>query len=218
MPTPVRIAVFEDLPPMRWPNACSTCCDKTALEGVTVRVGRVKSVRPNLLGGWSMKSDVIYLTVPVCKAHRTVNKLAHVLLEKGPLMLLIRGLSYLLGLIGALLLVTSLVRLDFQGLLNTFHSSPPFFLMSMGGLAASLLFFWLKRQVGVRVVRLDPDLDVIHLLFRDARYAKAFQRANPEATDAIMTAPPPWYRRTLTHKLLVIAVFMAFMAYLINRH
>ncbi len=218
MTTPVRIAIFEDLPPMRWPNACATCCGKESLSGATVRVGRIKSARPNLLGGWTIKSDVLYLTVPVCARHRTVNQLAHVLLEKSPLMLLIRGLSYLLGLGGALLLLTSLIRLDGVGLMQTYQNSPPFFWMFMGGLAASLLFFWLKRQVGVRVVRLDPDLDVLDLRFRDARFAKAFKKANPEATDSVMTAGPPWYRRKLTHQLLVLAVFFAFMAYLFNRH
>ena len=218
MSTPVRIAVFEDLPPMRWPNACTTCGGKTALEGVPVRVGRVKSVRPNLLGGWTMKSDVIHLTVPVCRQHRTVNRLAHVLLEKSPLMLMLRGMAYLLGMSGALLLVSILVRMNFQDLLKTYHDSPAFVLMSMGGLAASLLLFWLKRQVGVRVMRLDPDLDVIHLNFRDARYAKTFKRGNPEATDQVMTALLPWYRRKITGQLLILAAFMAFMAYLVNRH
>lgn len=217
MSTPVRIAIFEDLPPMRWPKACASCCSKEDVAGAKVRVGRIKSARPNLLGGWTIKSDVLYLTVPVCARHRMVNQLAHVLLEKSPLMLLIRGFSYMLGLGGALILLASLIRMDGAGLVKTYQDSPPFFWMFMGGLVASVLFFWLKRQVGVRVVRLDPDLDVLDLRFRDPRFAKAFKKANPEATDSVMTAGPPWYRRKLTHQLLVLAVFFAFMAYLFNR-
>lgn len=217
MSTPVRIALADDLPPMRWPNACSSCCSKTAVTGAKVRVGRIKSARPNLLGGWTVKSDVLYLTVPVCARHRTANQLAHVLLEKSPLMLLIRGFSYLFGLMGALSLLVSLVRLDWAGLVKGYHDSPPFFWLSMGGLVASVLIFWLKRQVGVRVVRLDPDQDVLDLRFRDARFAKAFRKANPEATDTALTAALPWYRRKLTHQLLVLAAFFAFMAYLFNR-
>ena len=77
-----------------------------------------------------------------------------------------------------------------------------------------LAIWWAYRNTSVWPKRFDPDVEVLEIQFADERYARHFKRANRAATDMLMTAAPPWYMRSITWKLGVLALFVMWMMHL----
>ena len=68
----------------------------------------------------------------------------------------------------------------------------------------------------LKEIRFDPDQDVIEIQFRQAPYATRFRVMNREATSAQNTEETPWYKRALLWKVIVIVLFIMFMARLMK--
>ncbi|QJR10587.1 hypothetical protein DSM104443_01651 [Usitatibacter rugosus] len=204
----VRVSVGEDVESFSWPPRCARCGKAKPLKGSTSRVGRVKSMRPNLAGGMTMKSDVLYLTAPMCTAHAGSNELANKILEKSPLMLLLRAIVY----IGFLYFVLFALRavVDPKAIRRLFELGV-LALLPFIGFFGILLLYWARKNTSVWPVRFDPDMDVVEVRFSDAEYAEDFRKANPDATDTDVTGPPPWYMRSLLWKVVIIVAFLFYM-------
>jgi hypothetical protein len=90
----VRVAFGENIPQLVWPSCCPNCGTGESLVNTTSRLGRVKSIRPNLLGGMTMKSDVLYLSYPICAKHARGTYWANLILDKSPLVQLLQLITY----------------------------------------------------------------------------------------------------------------------------
>lgn len=205
----VRVAIVDGVMRVQWPPRCPACGAEGNLVPSTNRVSQVKSMRPGL-GSVTVHSQVMEVSVPMCEKHAGVNSTANLILERSLLMSSLRWLSY----VGAFFLVEMLVGLvldphSWQRLLDTgvFLMFPAF---SLGCLAV----WWAYRNTSVWPKRFDPDVEVLEIQFADERYARHFKRANRDATDSMATAAPPWYMRSLTWKLGVLALFVMWMMHL----
>lgn len=206
MSTTVRIAIAEEGTPLSWPKRCAACGESGALEPSTTRVGRVASVRPNLQGGITMKSDVMYVSTPMCAKHAGANALANRILEKSPLMSFLRGWIYI-GVLVAVTMIISLVARR-SGAVSGIGG---LLIIPLLGIVGGAALAWANKNWQVRPVRFDPDMDVIEVDFRNDVYAAEFKRANRKATDSALTEPLPWWRRSATWKIVVMAVFVLFL-------
>lgn len=204
----VRVAIAEELPQIDWPPCCAQCESKEALVPVSSRLGRVKSVRPNWSGGMTMRSDILYLSFPMCRQHAAGTAWANRILDNGPLAVLIRVIVYF----GAVFAATLLIRpTRFIADFGWFTLYP---LLGIAGVAAIV---WAKRTAAVLPVRFDPDMDVVELRFRNDDYATKFRVFNRKATSSSLTEVLPWYQRASLWKIAVIGLFFAFMAKLVAR-
>ncbi|MFZ6755610.1 hypothetical protein ACO0K9_00190 [Undibacterium sp. Ji50W] len=204
----VRVAIDEDIPQLVWPPCCPKCGATGKLYKTTSRVGRVKSLRPNLLGGMTMKSDVLYLAFPGCEKHAQQTGLANALLEKSPLMHLIRLMMYM----AAFFVLPVIMRPKaFIADLSWYSLVPVFGVLGIASIV------WARKVSSVWPVRFDPDMDVIIIRFLDEDYAVKFRLANRKATSNDLTDAPPWYQRALIWKVLVICLLIAFMSKLAFR-
>lgn len=209
----VRVAITDDSVRLSWPPRCPRCGDERASASSTSRVGRVKSLRPNLMGGFTMRSDVMYVSVPMCERHAASNSTANKLLEKSPLMTGLRGLSY----VGALFLVEMLVTLAIgRGAWARLQDLGAFLLFPAFGALGCAAIWWARNNTAVWPKRFDPDMDVLEIQFSDDRYARHFRRANRDATDQLLTAAPPWYMRSLVWKIAAVALLFAWLAHLMR--
>ena len=199
----VRVAIQEDIPQLVWPKCCPKCGASGKLFKTTSRIGRVKSLRPNLMGGMTMKSDVLYLSFPGCAKHAQQTGLANTILEKSPLMQLIHLMIYMATLFALPLIMRPKAFIADFGWYS---------LIPVVGVLGVASIVWARRVSSVWPIRFDPDMDVIVIRFLDEEYAVKFRLANRQATNNDLTAAPPWYQRALIWKLLVIGVFIAFMA------
>ncbi|MES2040028.1 MAG: hypothetical protein V4495_19595 [Pseudomonadota bacterium] len=203
MPQIVRIAIQEDIPPLVWPPCCPKCGATGKLYKTTSRLGRVKSVRPNLLGGMTMKSDILYLTFPGCQKHASETDLANIILDKSPLMRLLHLMIFMAALFTLPLITRPKAFIaDF----SWYALLPLIGLLGIAGIVSA------RRVSSVWPMRFDPDMDVISIRFIDEDYAVKFRLANRKATSNDLTDALPWYQRGLIWKLLVIGLFIAFLA------
>ena len=208
----VRVAIVDGAMRVQWPPRCPACGAEGRLVPSTNRVSQVKSMRPGL-GSVTVHSQVLHVSVPMCEKHAGTNSTANFILERSLLMSSLRWLSY----VGAFFLVEMLVGLvinpgSWQRLLDmgVFLMFPAF---SLGCLA----IWWARKNTFVWPKRFDPDVEVLEIQFADERYARHFKRANRDATDTLATAAPPWYMRSITWKLGVLAVFVMWMMH-VARH
>ncbi|MFZ6748800.1 hypothetical protein [Undibacterium sp. Ren11W] len=199
----VRVAIQEDVPQLVWPACCPKCGTTEKLVNTTSRIGRVKSIRPNLLGGMTMKSDVLYLSFPTCQKHAQQTHWANTILEKSPLMQLLQLLIYMAALFALPLITRPKAFIADLGW---------FALIPVIGLLGVACLVWARRSSSVWPMHFDPDMDVIAIRFLDEDYAAKFRLANRKATSNSLTQAPPWYKRGLIWKLLVVGLFIAFMA------
>ena len=211
MPEVVRVALVDNAMTVAWPPRCPRCGAEGKLVPSTNRVSQVKSVRPGL-NSVTVRSRVMEVSVPMCERHAGINSTANFILEKSTLMTGLRVLSYL-GLFFLLEMLLGLVRdrTAWQRLpdLGAFLVFPA---LSLGCVA----IWWARQNTSVWPKRFDPDMEVLEIQFADERYARHFKRANRDATDSQATAAPPWYMRSLTWKLVVLGVFVLFMAHLMH--
>lgn len=214
MPETVRVAVNEEGVDLQWPARCPRCgAAPKRLVPSTSRVGQVKSLRPNLMGGWTMRSNVMYVSVPMCQVHADSNSLANKILEKSPLMTGLRGVAWVGMAMLATLLLSAVTRRGGG------HPADldAFLLLPLFGLVGGLMLWWARRNTSVRPARFDPDMDVVEIEFADTRYAHAFKRANRAVTDSLLTAAPPWYMRSLLWKVVLVFVLFAWIAHVQHR-
>lgn len=204
----VRVAIAEELPPLDWPPCCAQCETKGALVAVGSRLGRVKSVRPNWSGGLTLRSDILYLSFPMCRQHAGATAWANRILGNSPVAGLIRMIVY-----GGLLFVLPLLirPARFVADVGWFSLYP---LLGVAGVAAIV---WAKWTAAVLPVRFDPDMDVVEIRFRNEDYATKFRIFNRKATSSSLTEALPWYKRALPWKIVVLGLFFAFMAKLVAR-
>lgn len=214
----VRLAVTDEDNQIVWPEYCPKCGARNSLLNVNARVGQVKSIRPNLDGGWTMKSDVLYFSFPMCEQHAKSTRVANLLLEKSPLMYLLRFFAYL-GFMPVLPMFAALVTgtKSLEQLLNPANPPPTFFtVMMFYGMVMVAAVIWARLSTAVWPKDFDPDMNVINIHFSDVSYAQDFKRANPNATDEWLTAPPPWYKRSLLWKVVIIIGFLVWMSHLMK--
>jgi hypothetical protein len=206
----VRVAIGTDIPELTWPACCPECGNKTSLVKSTSRLGQVKSVRPNLRGGLTMRSEILYLTYQICAQHASATKFANSLLEKSPLMYLLRFIVYV-GIIFAI------------GLLlgprpwNTFPALGMLLILPAVGILGTAGIVWARRTTSLWPIRFDPDQDVIEIRFSQEKYAAKFRALNREATNSDNSAPLPWYQRGIVLKIVAILLVIAFFAKVVNR-
>ena len=205
----VRVAIGEDFPEIQWPTCCPECGTSKSLIRNTTRLGKVKSIRPNLQGGMTMKSEVMYLNYWICPEHAAETRWANRLLEKSPVMHLIRFIFYL----GALFAIGLLLG---PRRLATFSELGPLLALPLIGILGVASLIWARIATSLWPIRFDPDQDVIEIQFRQAPYATRFRVMNREATSAQNTEETPWYKRSLLWKVVVIVLFLMFMARLMN--
>ncbi|MGR9013614.1 MAG: hypothetical protein ACU83U_08215 [Gammaproteobacteria bacterium] len=214
----VRLAVTDGDDPIVWPKYCPKCGTRDSLLNVNARVGQVKSMRPNLHGGWTMKSNVLYFSFPMCGQHAKSTRVANLLLEKSPLMYLLRAFAYM-GFVPILPLFIALVsgQRTLEQLLNPTNPPPTFFMVLMlYGIVMVAAVIWARLSTAVWPRDFDPDMNVINIHFSDVSYAQDFKRANPVATDEWLTASPPWYKRSLLWKVVIIIGFLVWMSHLMQ--
>lgn len=204
----VRVAIGEDVPKIDWPPCCPKCESKESLVTVNSRLGRIKSMRPNLMGGVTVQSDVLYLSFPVCREHAAAAFWANKILDKSPLVKLLHLIVYC----GALFSIAFVLRP--KGFISDFGW---FSLYPLLGLLGTIAILWAKATATVLPIRFDPDMDVFELKFLNEDYASKFRVFNRKATSGSLTEPLPWYRRSLVWKLVTLGVFVVFMAKLMAR-
>jgi len=207
----VRVAIVDGALQVQWPNRCPACGAEGPLVPSTNRVSQVRSVRPGL-GSVTVSSKVMMVSVPMCQKHAGVNATANLILERSVLLTGLRWASYL----GAFFLVQMLAGLvlhphAWERLqdLGAFLFLPA---LSLGCLA----IWWARRNTSVWPKRFDPDMEVLEIQFADERYARHVMGANRDATDTLATAAPPWYMRSLTWKLGLVALFVMWMMHLLH--
>lgn len=204
----IRVAIAEELPPIDWPPCCAQCETKEGLVAVNTRLGQVKSVRPNWSGGMTIRSNILYLSFPMCRQHAIGAAWANRILDNGPLAVLLRVIVYS----GLLFVLPLLIRpARFIADLGWFSLYP---LLGVAGVAAIV---WAKRTAAVLPVRFDPDMDVIEIRFANEDYATKFRVFNRKATSSSLTEALPWYQRASLWKIVVLGLFFAFMAKLMAR-
>lgn len=205
----VRVAIGENFPEIQWPACCPECGTTKSLIRNTSRLGKVKSIRPNLQGGLTMKSEVMYLNYWICPQHAAETRWANRLLEKSPAMHLIRFIFYV-GVVFAIGLIFGPRRLE------TFPDLGPLLALPLIGILGVASLIWARIATSLWPIRFDPDQDVIEIQFRQAPYATRFRVMNREATSAQNTEETPWYKRALLWKVIVIVLFFMFMARLMK--
>jgi len=206
MPQTVRVAIGEDFPPLNWPACCPECGTTKMLEKMTTRIGRVKSVRPNLGGSLSVKNEVMYLTYFICPDHAAETRWANRLLEKSPVMYLLRFISYF-GAIFALALLLGPRRL------SSFLELGALLALPVLGIIGVSSLIWAQMATTLWPIRFDPDQDVIIIRFRQAPYATKFRVMNLDATSSANTEELPWFKRKLVWQLVLVALLTAAMIY-----
>lgn len=206
MPQTVRVAIGENFPPLKWPACCPECGTTTMLEKSTSRLGRVKSVRPNLGGGLIVKSEVMYLSYLICPDHVAETRWANRLLEKSPVMYLLRFICYV-GVVFALALLLGPRRLSSFPELGALLALPVLGIIGVSSL------IWAHMATTLWPIRFDPDQDVIIIRFRQAPYATKFRVMNLEATSSANTEALPWFKRKLLWQLVLMALLTAAVIY-----
>ena len=214
MPEIVRVAITDNSVNIAWPPRCPRCGEEKRLVPSTNRVSRLKSVRPNLGGGLTMRSDVMYMSVPMCERHAGTNRLANLILQRSPLWAGLRALSWL----GLAMLVSVLVGLILHGGFGNIADMGAFLLLPLIGIVGGLAIWWARKNTSVWPKRFDPDMDVLEIQFANERYARHFRRANRDATDSQLTAPPLWYMRSLLWKIVAVVVLIIWLARLTTHH
>ncbi|UXI70508.1 hypothetical protein [Tahibacter amnicola] len=210
----VRVFVPQEGLTLTWPQRCARCGSTGKLVESPCRVGRVKSLRPSLLIGLTIRSDVLFLPVPLCKAHATQNELAAEILEHSPVMRLLRVLAYLGAFMAFALVYSSLFN---PGGWQRVSNMGWFLLYPTLSVAAIGAIVWARKRFAVWPERFDPDKDVIVVHFSDPTYAREFKYKNHKVTDETLTESPPWYKKSLLWKAVVIIAFLLFMQMLIHR-
>ena len=206
----VRIAVTGGTGPLKWPQRCPRCGTSNDLMYHDGRVAR-ESVSLGL-GFWRFRRESVTLSILMCRRHALANEIGMKLLERGMVMMALRGLIYIslsLSLICAFQFATGQRRpMEFV------HSAPAAFLAYMAaGWVGAWALLWARRVSAVRTLRLDSDQDVAVLRFADQQYARDFKKANSKATSKVLTDPPAFFARPSFWKVVFVLGLVAFIAH-----
>lgn len=172
MGTTVTISSTEDI---SWPASCSKCRTSENLTWASATSGRVTSVAPTLTGAISIKSELLDLSFPVCKAHTNGLGLANFFTRNTSGIKMLRGFFYLLGPISLLVVGTFLVRLITQHQSNTE--------LSLGMMAifvfCAIVFSLILNSYRTLPVRISKQTeDFVSIKFQNDLFAKEFVRLN----------------------------------------
>jgi hypothetical protein len=202
----VRVFVGDLAKPLHWPARCPRCGAAQDLVESKNRLGRVKSMWGN-----RVTTQLVYFGVPMCRRHALPTRVANRLLERSPLPYLLLRLPVLLSF----LVLALLLELPGGGraLVKPGASSWVLILIGVGGLAVLMWARWMTSFQPLGFVS-DTHGKVIELRIADRDYAADFKRLNPDATDPSATRQPPWFKRTWPWQLLVIGLFVAYLAYI----
>lgn len=206
MPQIVKVALGDNQPPLKWPACCPECGTTKMLEKMTTRLGRVKSVPPTLAGGLSVKNGVMYLTYFICPDHAAETRWANRLLEKSPVMYLLRLIFY----VGA---IFALALLFGSRPLSSFPDLGALLVLPALGIAGVTSLIWAHMATSLWPMRFDSDQGEIIIRFRQAPYATKFRVMNLEATSSANTEELPWFKRKLVWQLVFMALLTVAMIY-----
>ncbi len=206
MPQIVRVALDSNRPPLQWPACCPECGTTKMLEKMTTRLGRVKSVPSMLAGGLSVKNEVMYLTYFICPDHAAETRWANRLLEKSPVMYLLRFIFY----VGAIL---ALALLFGPRRLANFPELGALLVLPVLGLVGVPSLIWAHMATSLRPMYFDLERGWMIIRFRQAPYATKFRVMNLETTSSVNTEELPWFKRKLVWQLALMTVLSVAMIY-----
>lgn len=213
----VRIALNAGIDAISWPKRCPRCGRKDKLISVDSRVVRLSAHAPTKFGSMlTIRSETVHLSFLACDQHAHQNEIGVRILEKTPLMSLLRLLAYVAFTFDALLLFQVVYR--HESLSTLFHDTPTFFRFGLlYGLVGVALIVWARRVSSVRPIRMDADMDVIDIRFSDEKFAGEFRKANPRATSRQLTDRPPFFMRPLFWKIACVVALLAFVGHMVSR-
>ena len=212
----IRVAVNAGIKAINWPKRCPRCGRKEKLISVDSRVVRLSAAAPKRFGAiLAIRSETVHLSFLACDQHAYQNEIGVRILEKTPLMSLLRLLAYVALFFDALLSFQVVSR--HQSLSTLIHDTPAFFQFGLlYGLIGIGLIIWARRVSSVWPIRMDADMDVITIRFSDENYAGEFRKANPQATSRQLTDSPPFFMRPLLWKMVCLVGLLAFIAHRVN--
>ncbi len=161
--------------PLRWPNRCARCGTKQGLQSASVAIGEVLNSRLKLTGGVEVQTRMTTLRYPVCAAHARGLGIAAIFNRQTAVMKGVRGVLWVLGLLGLVPTLFLLIALV-QGKLDM---SPAVLAMTVVPTLLMLGMVWARRAQPVQGIKRDGD--EVTLRFTNADYGRAFERANREA-------------------------------------
>ena len=213
----VRIAVNAGINTISWPKRCPRCGRKDKLISADSRVVRLSAQAPTKLGAiLAIRSETVHLSFLACDQHAHQNEIGVRILEKTPLISLLRLFAYVAFTFDALLLFQ--VVSGHQSLSTLFHDTPTFFRFGLlYGFIGVALIVWARKAASVWPIRMDADMDVIAIRFSDEKYAGEFRKANSQATSRQLTDSPPFFTRPLFWKIVCVVALLAFVGHMVNR-
>ena len=184
---------------MRWESG--------KLQEVRCRVARTSVALPTSFGNYiPFKSEILRLSFRACKQHALPNEIGIRILEKTPLMYLLRWLAYYAFICIVLMFVH--IGNQHESLLKFFFGTPLIFRYFMlFGLLGVILVVWARKVSRVWPIRIDADADVVEIRFSDEIYAKDFRIANPLVTLKLLTDSPPFFCVPPLGKSIVLSLF-----------
>ena len=178
-------------------------------------MARTSVALPTSFGNYiPFKSDILRLSFRACKQHALPNEIGIRILEKTPLMYLLRWLTYYAFICITLMLVQ--IGYRHESPLKFFFEIPLGFRYSMlFGLLGVILVIWAKKVSSVLPIRFDADMDVVEIRFSDEVYAKEFRIANPLVTLKLLTDRPSFFLRPSILKILCVVALLVFISYMV---
>jgi hypothetical protein len=165
---------------IHWPPLCAMCRRKDGLSLVDLTSGRVTSVLPNLMGGVTIRSQLVELSYPLCATHGRGLSVANFFTRNTTGFKWLRGYLYFLGpicLIGAIALpIARFARRNNPSAADMAGFPTEMYLVFV---AIAAMFLWLifaTRKLPLRVS--GQTADVITLSFRNVLYANDFVKLN----------------------------------------
>jgi hypothetical protein len=169
-----KIAI-SSLEGINWPPCCAKCTSKDNLTWASATSGRVTSVAPTLGGAVRIKSELLELSYPVCKAHAKGLMLANFITRNTSGFKMLRGFFYYMGAMSIILLVTLLARLVMPS--PTANNIPPAMLAVFAFCAlAFIAIVGSFRKLPLRIAKQSKDDTTIS--FANVLYANEFVKLN----------------------------------------
>jgi hypothetical protein len=172
-----------------WPACCARCGAKDGLTSSRVSIGSVRSVgvAPH---GLSLNSTMATLSYPVCRVHAGGLGLAAIVTRRTGGFRFLRAFIYLLGFMGALMLLAMALRA--VGLLPPMRNAapPPFSLIAIqvAALVSTAYLVFAFRALPVRLI--GQSKDTVTIRFSNDEFAERFDAQNQSNLRDV-----PWWRK-----------------------